>query len=127
MSVVIVSDKVEFREHIDRYLTERGYEVRIPPHRQDVLEMTKQDNTKVVVLDLYVSQPSGIELLRTLRDQGYRGKVIILAGQSMRTVIPQAYSLGVHEVVGGPEFVSRHAVDLVGCAVERALGQQYAK
>ena len=54
----------------------------------------------LILLDLYLQNPSGIEVLSQLRAQGYEGKVILLAGMSVSTEIPKAFYLGVDQVIG---------------------------
>ncbi len=49
--------------------------------------MLKDSNPELIVLDLYVSDPSGAEDWKTLRDHGYQGGIIILAGPSMMSVL----------------------------------------
>ena len=56
----------------------------------------------MVVLDMYVAQPNGLEVLRGLRAQNYEGKVVsIVAGTSVSSLMAQAFQLGVDQVIGG--------------------------
>jgi DNA-binding NarL/FixJ family response regulator len=55
----------------------------------------------VVVLDLYVKEPSGMEVLHKLREQGYTGKVILMGGISVSPMVSEALRLGVDQVIGG--------------------------
>ena len=56
----------------------------------------------VVIVDLYLTHPSGIEILRQLRTEGYSGKVVVLGGQSVQTLAPEATRLGALQIVGRP-------------------------
>ena len=102
MILVVVHD-LESREQIRRFLEERGYEVNVPAHRQDVLPSAKDMRPLVIILDFYVADPDGLQVLKQLRAQQYTGKVIAIAGESMRGVIPEASHLGIDQIVGGPE------------------------
>lgn len=101
MIMVVVND-LDCREQINHFLKARGYDVKVPPHRQDVLAMAKDLQPLVVILDLYVDDPDGPQVLKQLRAQGYQGKVIAIAGESMRSVIPEVSLLGIDQIVGGP-------------------------
>ena len=92
MIMVVVHD-LESREQIRRFLEERGYEVNVPTHRQDVLPNAKDMHPLVIILDFYVADPDGLQVLKQLRAQKYKGKVIAIAGESMRGVIPEASHL----------------------------------
>ena len=68
---------------------------------QQGIDRAREVSPFVVVLDLYLKDPSGIEVLHLLREQGYKGKVILLAGMSVSPSIPEALRLGVDQVMGG--------------------------
>jgi len=101
--IMVITFRDDFRHQVLPYLQEHGFEVCIPPHRQDVLPMVAEQQPLAVLLDLYVTNPSGLEVLGELRAHGYKGKVIVLAGSSISSKIPQAYPLGVDQVIGGPQ------------------------
>ena len=100
--VMVCTFRTDFRQHIISLLSQRGYTVCTPNHRQDVLPMAIQQQPLVVLLDMYVIHPSGIELLHDLRTHGFEGKVILLGGKSVRFQVSQAAHLGVTQVVEGP-------------------------
>jgi len=99
--IMIVTFHDEIRDTISSFLSGKGYEVCVPPHRQDVFPMVKEKNPLVVVLDMYVAEPSGLDLLRELRAKNYRGKVVALSGTSLSFLMPKALQLGVDQVIGG--------------------------
>lgn len=101
MIIMIVTFHEEFREKISAFLSEKGYEVCVPPHRQDVIPLIKEKSPLVVVLDMYVAEPNGLEVLRELRAQHYHGRIVALAGTSVRSLMSQASQLGVDQVIGG--------------------------
>ena len=101
MIMVVVKD-LDCREQINHFLKVRGYDVHVPPHRQDVLAMAKDMPPLAIILDLYVADPDGLQVLKQLRSQGYQGKLIAIAGESMRSVIPEASHFGIDQIVGGP-------------------------
>jgi CheY-like chemotaxis protein len=101
--IMVVVDDLDCREQISHFLKNRGYEVTVPAHRQDVLPSAKAVQPLVIVLDFYVADPDGLQVLKALRRQGYTKKVIAIAGESMRGVIPEASYLGIDQIIGGPD------------------------
>jgi CheY-like chemotaxis protein len=85
--IMILTHQSELREQLSESLRTAGHTVTIPPHRQDMLTMLKESNPTLIVLDLYVSDPSGAEDWKLLREHGYQGGIIILAGPSMISVL----------------------------------------
>jgi len=99
--IMVVTFHPEFRDKIFSFLSAKGYEVCLPPHRQDVFPLVKEKNPLVIILDMYVAEPSGLEVLRELRAQNYKGKVVALAGTSVSSLMAEAFKLGVDQVIGG--------------------------
>ncbi|WP_342349317.1 response regulator [uncultured Nitrospira sp.] len=126
--IMIVTFHEEFRGKISAFLSEKGYEVCIPPHRQDVVPLVKEKSPLVVVLDMYVAEPSGLEVLRELRAQNYSGKVVALAGTSVSSLMSQAFQLGVDQVIGGFQGSGGAMnLDQVESAIKMALHPGIAK
>lgn len=128
MMVMVVTFHQEFRDKISSFLSEKGYEVCLPPHRQDVFPLLKEKNPFVIVLDMYVAEPSALEVLRELRAQNYKGKVVALAGTSVSSLMSQAYQLGVDQVIGGIQGSGGALnLDQVESAIKTALHPDIAK
>ena len=60
------------------------------------------------MFDMYLSEPSGVDVLKTIRHRGYHGRVLLLSSQSMTSVLHDAYPMGVDKVVQVPEKVAGH-------------------
>lgn len=126
--IMIVTFHEDIRDSISSFLIGKGYEVCVPPHRQDVIPLVKEKTPLVVVLDMYVAEPSGLEMLKELRVQNYAGKVVALAGTSVSSLMSQAFKLGVDQVIGG--FQGSGGVmnlDQVESAIKMALRPGIAK
>lgn len=126
--IMVVTFQQEFRDNISSFLTDKGYEVCVPPHRQDVVPLMKAKNPLVIVLDMYVAEPGGLEVLRELRAQNFRGKVVALAGTSVSTLMPQAFGLGVDQVIGGFQSMGGTLnMDQVESAIKMTLHSEITK
>ena len=102
--IMVITYRTQLRNRIVERLRRCGYEVAVPPHRQDVLEAVKQIKPDLIVLDMYVADPSGLEILRRIRGAEYRGKLVALGGTSLSTVLSTAQALGVDQVVSAPQL-----------------------
>lgn len=103
--IMLVTFQEELRDQLVTSLGSKGYKVCVPPQRKDVLPMAKEQQPLVVLLDMYVSNPSGLDVLQQLRAQGYKGKVVLLGGRSIPSRISEALRFGVDQVVGGPQWI----------------------
>jgi hypothetical protein len=47
-------------------------------------------------------------VLKTLREHGYHGRVVVLSGKSMTSVVHDAYPIGIDKVLHVPEQIAGH-------------------
>jgi len=100
--ILLVTHEVEFAKHVGRLLEAQGYPVMLAFQGSDVPTLVTQGNPQLIVVNLYLRNPSGLEVLRELRARGYAEKIIVLAGHSVSSEIPQALCLGIDQVLGQP-------------------------
>ena len=104
--IMIITHQSELREQLAETLRADGHTVTIPPHRQDMLTMLKDSKPDLIVLDLYVSDPSGAEDWKLLRDHGYQGGMVILAGPSLVSVLKGMHPDGTVRIVQVPAKIN---------------------
>ena len=101
--VLIITHYCPLRRELQEYLTHQGYEVIIPSHRHEVIPLVQESHPLVIVLDLYVADPNGLEIIEAIRRQGFTGKILVIAGTSVRNAVPEALRLGADRAIGDPQ------------------------
>ncbi len=114
--ILLVTHEVVFAKQMASLLEAEGYSVMLAFQGSEVPTLVSQRNPRLIVLNLYLQNPSGLEVLRQLRVQGYAGKIIVLAGYSTSTEIPRALFFGVDQVLGQPVSLN-HLVSAVRVAI----------
>ena len=102
--IFIIAHHPPHREQIIQYLDQRGYDICVAPHRENVCDWIKHIKPHVIVLDAFLTSPSPITVLQSIRSEGFKGKVILLANPSISSLLSDMHRLGVDQVVGGPRF-----------------------
>ena len=126
--IMIIVHHEGVREQLSEYLQDRHYDVHAAPHREDVSGMVKNVNPHVLVLDMYVAEPSGLNLLRQLRAEGFKGKVVALTGTSMVSLVSEAYRLGVTQMVGLPKgYEGSLDLERIEYAIRASMHDRIAK
>lgn len=103
--IMLLTHHKELREQICEALQHNGDTVITPPHRGDMLTVLKDAQPDLIILDLYISHPSGAEDLKVLREHGYQGKIIVLSSPSMTSVLKEAYASGIDRIVTVPSKI----------------------
>ena len=105
--MVLATVDSSLREGFKKTLTKKGESCLIFKEGANIVQTVLQDQPSLVILDLYLSHPSGLEILRQLRSAGFKGKVVVLGGQSTQSLAPEASRLGALQIVGRPFTVNQ--------------------
>ncbi|GJL60698.1 MAG: hypothetical protein NPIRA03_35550 [Nitrospirales bacterium] len=100
--ILLVTQEDEFAKHMARFLAAKGYPVMLTFQGSEVPTLVTQGNPQLIIVNLYLRNPSGIGILRQLRAQGYVGKIIVLADYSTTTEVHRPFYDGVDQVLGQP-------------------------
>lgn len=120
--ILIITYRAGLKEQLETLLHGKDYRTCIPAHRQDVIAVMEEHHPDLIVLDLYLSTPSGLDVLKAVRSDGYEGPVVVLSGVSMTSVLHDLLPLGVAKVVHVPEEIAgRFLLGELEVAIETAL------
>ena len=126
--IMVLTHRSDLRNPLNEVLQANGYSVAIPSHREERLSMLIEYRPVLIVLDLYVSDPSGTEQLKELREHGYRETVILLSGLSMMSVLKEAYASGITKVISIPAYVKgRYLLGELQAAVRSCMQEIHAE
>ncbi len=106
-SILVVDDEPMIRDLLSQFLTVRGYRVRTAQDGSQALAMVKQEQPQLIILDLYMPDMNGLEVLRKLRSQKYKGGVVVLTASQDEKLLQQVLELGSVDVMGKPVDLER--------------------
>ncbi len=92
-SLIVVDDEFAFADFVAKVATGAGYDVTVAETAADFRRLTERVWPRVLVLDLYMPDTDGIELLRELKERHCDSRIILLSGTDGR-VLDAAYRLG---------------------------------
>ncbi len=92
--MLIVDDDERLRERLARALEKRGYAVRTASNYDDALAIAKEVAPEYAVVDLRMPGPSGLELLRALKEIDPETRVVVLTGYGSIATTIDAMRLG---------------------------------
>lgn len=101
MIMVLTQDK-ELREQLSETLQQSGHKVTVPAHRENGFAMLTDCQPSLIILDLQVSDPSGIDHVNMIRARGYGRGIIVLSSPAMMPIISKTYASGVNRVLKAP-------------------------
>lgn len=102
-TIVIVDDDARVRTSTARLLEREGYFVTCFENGQSLLDSGIPPQTSGIILDVWMPGPSGLDVLRTLRDRGGpTPPVIMLTGRADVQLAVEAMKLGASDFLEKP-------------------------
>lgn len=80
IKIIVVDDEVESLDLISEYLTEKGMDVSVADTGAKAMELIKEHAYNIAILDLYLTDTTGLELLREIKDSHPKMQSIMITG-----------------------------------------------
>jgi DNA-binding NtrC family response regulator len=117
--ILIVDDAFDTREVLRRNLEARGYRTSAADSTEAALRVLEAEPVQLVITDIRMPGPSGLDLLRHIRDNYSRVRVVVITGYPRYDEAIQAMKIGAEEYLIKP-FTD----DELFTAVEAAFAKQ---
>jgi DNA-binding NtrC family response regulator len=113
--VLLVDDDRSLRESCASVLQMDGYSVTLAGRGEDALELVRRRKFDVILVDLYMSQVSGLELLQAALEANRDTIVVVMTGNPSVTSSIEALRAGAWDYLPKP-FSATHLQVLIGRA-----------
>src|SRR5207302_1937437 len=120
VQILIVDDERTLRESCASMLKHEGYNVRVCSRGEEALETLKRVRFDIVLLDLYMAQVQGMELLRVALEVHSETLVIVMTGHPSVTSNLEALQAGAWDYLPKP-FSATHMQILLGRAAHAVM------
>lgn len=122
MRILIAEDESTIREHIEQRLSEKGYIVDAVDNGADALYCGEEYAIDLAVIDLGLPKVDGIEVIKTLRQQGKAFPIIILTARSRWQEKVEGLEAGADDYVTKP-FHIEELLARINVLIRRVAGQ----
>ena len=123
--LLIVEDSADARRAIAAYFSTQGYEVLEASKGKDALDTIRRNrDVDVVLLDLFIPEIGGLELLTEIQICPERPGVILLTGLADREVAHDALRLGAFDYILKPVNLHELESSVVACLAHREYLKQ---
>src|SRR5437660_1718859 len=120
VQILIVDDERTLRESCASMLKHEGYNVRLCSRGDEALETLKRTRFDIVLLDLYMAQVPGMELLRVALETHTETIVIVMTVHPSVTSNIEALQVGAWDYLPKP-FSATHLQILLGRAAHAVI------
>ena len=122
--ILVIDDDQAVRESMERMLRGAGYTVQSVPSGEEGLTLAKGNAFDVILSDMRMPGISGIDVLRTLREQRVDSAFIVMTGFGTVDTAVEAMKLGAVDFVQKPFFRDELLMRVRSAADRRQLARQ---
>ncbi len=102
ISVLVVDDEEGIRGLLSEALRQAGFRVLTAPNGENVPEMCRKEDIRLVVTDLVMPEREGLETIQALRREFPRIRILAMSGKFIGTGLRAAQMLGADETIAKP-------------------------
>jgi len=102
MKVLLVEDEAKVANFISKGLQEEGYNVEVAYDGKKGLELLKEFNYDIVLLDLMIPEVDGLQLLKNIRSWGIHTPVLIITAKSSKEDVVKGLDMGSDDYLTKP-------------------------
>lgn len=114
--ILVIDDEKVIREGVDRALSSKGYSIAKAENGERGIEMMKEDNFNIVLLDLMMPGIDGFGVLEWIQENRPHIQVIVITGFATVSKAVSAMKQGAFDFVGKP-----FTPDYIRIVVDRAI------
>ncbi len=118
--VLVVEDEKALALGIEDALGHAGFQASVVHDGQQAIDRIRQDPPDLIVLDLMLPSVNGIDILRTVRREGVRSRVVILTAMATEEDLIRGLEAGADDYMKKP-FSPRELVARVEAQFRREL------
>jgi CheY-like chemotaxis protein len=121
-SLLITDDDLGFRQTLRGVFEPQGFRILLAGDGEEALEIVRQQDVHVVLLDMHMPKLTGLETIRLLKQIKALLPCILMSAQLDDSLIEQARRAQAYSVLAKP-MTFRQITGLVRQALERTYGQ----
>ena len=116
-TILVVDDEANIRHTLRGVLSDEGYEVVEAQDGRRALELLEQEPPKLAIVDIWMPEMDGIELVSKMRQQAPEVPVIVISGHGTIDTAVRVIRMGAFDFLEKP-----FQLDALLRVVDRALG-----
>lgn len=101
-TVLVVDDEPEIRASVRGILAEEGLRVLEAEDGRQALDLIRDENPELVILDVWMPEVDGLQLLQRLQDSRAQSQVIMISGHGNIETAVKATKLGAFDFIEKP-------------------------
>jgi len=100
--ILVIDDEAGIRSSLKGILEDEGFEVKTTENGEDGLEILKRQNFDLILLDIWLPEMNGIDLLQKIKKSEENLQVVMISGHGTIETAVKATKLGAYDFLEKP-------------------------
>lgn len=105
--ILLVEDSVDNQELFEYYLTRYGANVQVEGDGRSAVREALKNSYDVILMDIQIPEIDGVQVTKTLREQGYKWPIVALTAHAMKEEVEVFMKSGFNSHLSKPIDISR--------------------
>ena len=123
-SILVIDDESSIRQTLSEALKDEGYKVRSAASGPEGIELTRESRPDIVLLDIWMPEMDGIEVLRQIKTTWPDQIVVMMSGHGTIEIATKAVKMGAFDFLEKPLSLEKLLVILQNAAGVQDLARE---
>ena len=119
--ILVIDDEAGIRSSLKGILEDEGYTIKAVVTGEDALKLLQKENFDLVLLDIWLPQMNGIEILKKIRKMDENPQVVMISGHGTVETAVEAIKLGAYDFLEKPLSLEKVVLTVKNALIQKKL------
>jgi len=122
--ILVIDDEAGIRSSLKGILEDEGYSIKTVVTGEDALKLLKGQNFDLILLDIWLPQMNGIEILEKIKKMDENPQVVMISGHGSVETAVQAIKLGAYDFLEKPLSLEKVILTVKNALMQKKLEEE---
>ncbi|MCK4557709.1 MAG: sigma-54-dependent Fis family transcriptional regulator [Candidatus Aminicenantes bacterium] len=122
--ILVIDDEVGIRSSLKGILEDEGYTIKTVVSGEDALKLLQKENFELILLDIWLPQMNGIEILKKIKKMDENPQVVMISGHGSIETAVQAIKLGAYDFLEKPLSLEKVVLTAKNALMQKKLEEE---
>lgn len=122
--ILVIDDEAGIRSSLKGILEDEGYTIKTVVSGEDALKLLQGENFDLILLDIWLPQMNGIEILEKIKKMDENSQVVMISGHGSVETAVQAIKLGAYDFLEKPLSLEKVILTVKNALMQKKLEEE---